>query len=62
MEIFCNGGVFTVVRNNGSELEKIIELTDFKHTFISLVKLIFEGRKPESFAEEQYLDIFGEKT
>ena len=61
MEIFCNNGVFTVVRNNGEELDTILELTDFKHTFISLIKLIYEGRQPDSFAEERYNDIFDEQ-
>ena len=42
MEIFCSGGVFTVVRNNGEELDPILELTDFRHTFISLIKLIYD--------------------
>lgn len=60
MEVFCNDGVFTVVRNNGEDLDPILELPDFRHAFIALIKLIYEGRQPESFAEEQYDEIFGE--
>ena len=58
MEIFCRGGKYMVVRNNGLGLGMLPPYESAKECFMSLVTSLFGLRKPKDFAEKQYLRIF----
>jgi hypothetical protein len=59
MEIFCHGGRYTVVRNNGAGLDRLPEAPR-RECFISLISAVYGLRKPEDFAEKEYERLFGE--
>ena len=60
MEIFRHGGVYTVVRNNGSGLDKLPAYGSAEKCFVSLVSAIYGVSKPKGFAKEQYERFFCE--
>ncbi len=60
MEIVRQNGVFMVFRNNGADIDCILESdADFHDTYSSLIKIIYEGRADEDFSEREYRSIFG---
>ena len=61
MEIFRHGGVYTVIRSNGTGLDKLPDYENAADCFISLVSAIYGVSKPKGFAAEQYERFFGEQ-
>ena len=59
MEIFCRGGVYTVVRNNGAGLDRLFDTDSARKCFCTLISSIYGLRKPEGFAESEYERLFG---
>ena len=58
MQIFCSNGLFKVLRNNGQDIDVILECDDIEKTFCKLISMIYGTRKPDSFAHEQYDQLF----
>lgn len=61
MQIFCNDDVYTLVRNNGSDLDILFEIKGAKSAFISIIDLIYGNRNGYGFAEERFKELFGDR-